>query len=107
MQKFKVSFVAVIAVIFGFLASSFTIEHHAKKTTSMNWYEFVGTDPTDANDYQLLSGVPECASDPVEVCAVQADEGATGKPDQIELNTIESNSSHFTQQTNNLKYRAQ
>jgi hypothetical protein len=105
MKKFKIIFLAVSTVIFGFLASSFTIDYTAYKNTSMNWYEFVGTDPANPSHYQLFSGVPGCNSDPIEVCAVYTNEGAAGKPDQNELNTIYSNSSEFTQQADNLKYR--
>ena len=104
MKKIKVSFFAVIAIIIGMAASSFTI--HAAKTTAMNWYEFNGTgDPADAADYDLATSDPTCNTTPDIVCAVRADEGNTGKPSQSELDAIVTASGSFTLQASNLRYK--
>ena len=103
MKKFKVSLMAVLAIVIGIAASSFTTQKPAPST--MNWYEYVGTDPANADHYQLLTSEPICEELPIEVCAVQTNEGASGKPDQDELDAIKSASSDFEQQANNLKYR--
>lgn len=106
MKKFKVSFVAVFAIIIGMAASSFTVYKAAvKKTTSMNWYEFTGSTPSVAADYSdALPGEPECNSSPEVVCSIYAHDD-NGKPNQDDLDAINSASNGFTQTAENLKYR--
>lgn len=78
MKHFKISMIAVIAIVMGIAASAFTTnnqsnEEHGRLTTA--WFQFMGSDPTnlsqvqDNTNYSYQSGLPCSGSN--HICAVQ------------------------------------
>lgn len=47
----------------------------------MNWYSFTGSDPTDSNHYTLATGTPSCLNPQQQLCAIQATDNGSGKPE--------------------------
>jgi len=83
MKKFKISMIAVIAIVMGIAASAFTstssVNHKAPTTTA--WFQFTGSDPSnltqleDNTKYSYVNGLP-CSGQSV-ICAVQYTGNAT------------------------------
>lgn len=104
MKKFKISYIAILAIVLAIGLSSFTTAH---KHFTKQWFAFSGSTNTMAADYTLAGGTgadPECAADPVTVCSIFATNDG-GHPLQSDLDAIVSQSSNFSVQADNLEYR--
>jgi hypothetical protein len=101
MKSIKITFL-MLAVIF---ATSSAFVANESNTLDPVWFNLVGDDPTDANDYQQALVEPTCNADPSEVCAILANEqGSTNKPIQSEVTIIASDSDNFTDEDSRVKY---
>lgn len=71
----NVKFLSALALCLGLLiAMSTTAFKSSKKSSSMQYWEYVGTtDPTDQTQYQAASA-PSCASGANVVCTILAEE---------------------------------
>lgn len=102
MKKFKISILAIFAIIIGIAGSAFTSPNSKLQTD--NWYVLAnGTDPTVRTNY-TLSTEPDCEASPETVCAIQVPESTTN-PSQNALNAIMSASGNFTEDDPNVKYK--
>lgn len=104
MKKFKISFVAILAVVIAIGLSSFT---PSQRTTSQKWFAFNGTGSnTSPSSYVPASGGsgadPNCSYDPVMVCAIYATDDGNGHPVSSELSDIVRDSNTFQDQLDGL-----
>lgn len=84
MKKIKVSFIGIFALGLGIAFSAFTAKHQSNAThpTTLTWFSFTGSDPTDATqvknymNYTWTNGQP-CSGATNKVCAVQVDGNAS------------------------------
>jgi len=80
MKRFKISMIAVFALILGIAASAFTTNRQTSQKTgklTITWFQFMGSDPTDLTqvqdntNYSYQTGLPCSGSN--HICAVQTD----------------------------------
>jgi hypothetical protein len=82
MKHFKISMIAVVAIVMGIAASAFTSStaKSNKKPLTVTWFQFMGSDPTNVSEvqnyqnYNYVNGQP-CSGSSL-ICAVDVD-GAT------------------------------
>ena len=90
---------SLLAVVLAFGLSAFTT---TKRFDSPQWYSLTGNDRTMASSYTPSGGTgndPFCEAEPVEVCAIKADDDGTGQhPLQTDLDNIITLSEEFTEQ---------
>lgn len=104
MKKFKISIVAILAIVISIGLSSFTL---FQKPSSQKWFTLTGSDMTAASSYSVAPGNgadPQCPTVPGDVCAIYANDDGNGNPVQSELDAIRSESSQFTVDHPNLEY---
>lgn len=83
MKHFKISFLAVFAVVLGIAASAFTTKGKSTESGKFTiaWFQFMGSDPTDLSqvqdntNYSYQTGLPCSGSN--RICAVHTDGIAT------------------------------
>lgn len=76
--------IAVVAIVMGIAASAFTSVHSSKadSPSTMTWFQFTGSDPTDLAqvqnylNYSYTNG-QACSGSTTKICAVQVDGQAT------------------------------
>lgn len=93
------------AIVLALTATAFTAHKAGPKT--MQWYVLSGTNPSNAGSYTLApnnGADPNCPTQPTTVCAILADAGTSGHPDQTELDNIATASSNFTKSADKLEY---
>ena len=104
MKNFKISFVAILAIVIGMGLSSFTL---FQKPSSKKWFTLSGPDRTMATSYEEAPNDgenPQCPTIPAAVCAIYANEGDPGYPLQTELDVIRDESEEFTEEQVDLQY---
>jgi hypothetical protein len=94
MKKIKVSFIALLALMIGTVASSFTI--HSPKKTADSWFRYDGGTVTSPASYTQVSMEPGCIGSNT-LCAIYTLVGTNSKPDQNALNNLSAASNGFTQ----------
>ncbi|HXS55665.1 MAG TPA: hypothetical protein VN726_06050 [Hanamia sp.] len=98
MKKFKISMIAVFAIVMGIAASAFTsspVNSNMKPLTT-TWFQFMGSDPTNVADvqnyqnYSYVNGLPCSGSS--RICAVQVDGPTTpgAQPSSAFSSTLKS-----------------
>jgi hypothetical protein len=103
MKKFKVSLVAVLALIFGIAGSAFTT--HSVKQTGQIWYALAANaDPTQTDNYSPADGDPGCTGDPDVVCGILVNDNGD-HPSSGDLSAVKSASMDFTQANANVEYK--
>ena len=92
MKKFKISMLAVAAMVIGLVASSFTIQ--SVKTTD-EWFIYKGTGSmTDPASYDYQGSDPGCPDTNV-LCAVKV-QNDDGIPNEEALEALSSSTSGFS-----------
>jgi hypothetical protein len=95
MKKFKISMLAVAALVIGLVASSFTIPQSSKKTLTDEWFIYKGTGSmTDPSRYDYQGSDPGCPNTNV-LCAVKV-QNDSGVPNQDALDALSSSTSGFS-----------
>lgn len=104
MKKFKVSIIAMLAILMGIAGSAFTTRH-AELMTNSSWYVLAdNANPEVSTNYTLFSGEPDCSANPETVCAIQVSESGSN-PSQGALDAIIASSNHFTEADVDVKYK--
>jgi hypothetical protein len=104
MKKFKVSFVAVFAILLGIAGTAFTNKPSARLTGS-SWYQLAASaDPSVASNYSKVSQAPNCPSAVNPVCAIFVPDNGT-HPLQADVDNIKDATSDFTLEDMDVEYR--
>ena len=94
MKKFKISLLAVFAVILAITASSFTVR--PTHTNAEVWFTYDGGTMTDPASYTYAGTEPSCVGN-TRLCAIKVLDDGSGSPDQSALNSLDNSSNHFSQ----------
>ena len=111
MKKFKVSFLAIAAVVTALFASAFTMPATSAGKTTDVWFIYNSGPENSQESFIIMEeqGDPGCNElDPV-VCAVKLPastvSGHTDQPDQTALSNLYSSTNSFTDEDENVRYK--
>ena len=85
MKKFRISFLGVLAIIIGLMASSFSVKQ-GTKTGSGVWFTYNGGTKSLQASYDPAGGDPMC-DNTEKLCAIRATDD-NGRPDNTELQAL-------------------
>lgn len=95
MKHFKISMIAVVAIVMGIAASAFTLP---KAPRSEGWFTInPNSDPNLASSYTYSAETPACSASDV-LCAIEGTQDPVHptQPLQSDVNSAKTASSNFT-----------